>query len=159
MTNWLDLHPLVQHDIILNIFTIIILYYLCDTSSHPELGENTVCWVSLLDIWIISIAMISWYHIYCDIMAIVMPWPYLYHAGTFQYLCLYIHYRIMTTCPSLCLCLFSRLFEARSRSPRRRSVNVFARKRCADVVCDMMVRSTHKSNQVFNSCFFMGKHY
>ena len=30
----------------------------------------------------------------------------------------------MTTCRSVCLCPFSRLFEARSRSPRRRPVNV-----------------------------------
>ena len=47
MTNWLDLHPLVQHDIE-HIHDDIIIPV---TKAHiRSLGKSTVCWVPLLDI-------------------------------------------------------------------------------------------------------------
>ena len=127
------------------------------TKAHiRSWGKSTVCWVSLLGIsYCDYIIMILISHLLSrDIIFIMML-----HFSTSMWSTCSFSYHIMTTCRSVCLCPFSRLFEARSRSPRRRPVNVFASKRCADVVCDMMLWSTHKSNQVFNSFFFMGKLY
>ena len=147
MSNWFDLHPLVQHDIVWNIFTMILLSPWLKLTSG--VGEKALSvGFSLLGIsYCDYIIMILISHLLSrDIIFIMML-----HFSTSMWSICSFSYHIMTTCRSVCLCPFSRLFEARSRSPRRRPVNVFASKRCADVVCDMMLWSTHKSNQVFNS--------